>query len=697
MPTLSLSPLAAAAQITRHHLDFHEGWIEPLATPIALTFGFRASAPTYTDPTNHVELSFSRFDAAQIDAATLALQLWGDVANVSLTRVGTGNVGNSAYTDQATILIGNFNNSGVGAAGVGYIPSWNTPSPGNKVSEHSDGDFWLNLAYFPAPTTPQPGSYYFQLFLHELGHTLGLAHPGDYGGFATYENNAVYIEDTQQYTVMSYFPASKTGADHGGIYGSTPLLEDIAALQRYYGANQTTRTGDTVYGFNSNADRTVFHLTSAAQSIVFAIWDAGGNDTLDFSGYATNQVIDLREGEFSSVGALTKNVAIAVGATIENGIGGSGNDFLIGNGAVNRLVGGPGNDTIDGGGATDTAIFSGLRSAYTISQSGGGFQVSGPDGTDQLLNIENAAFSDQTVVLVSTTHWLASTTIGVHPPGYQISGIGDFNKDGTSDVLWYNQSTRDTDIWSLNNGKWAGSSTIGLHPAGYQISGIGDFNKDGTSDVLWYNPTTRDTDIWAVSNGHWAGSTTIGVHPAGYDIVGIGDFNKDGTSDVLWYNPTTRDTDIWSLNNGQWAGSTTIGVHPAGYQVAGVGDFNNDGTSDVLWFNPTTRETDIWAVSNGHWAGSTTIGVHPAGYQIAGVGDFNQDGTSDVVWYNPSNNDIDVWLVKNGQWAASASVGAHPPGSTLAGVGDFDHNGVADIMWRDANTGNVETWLIAFS
>ena len=98
----------------------------------------------------------------------------------------------------------------------------------------------------------------------------------------------------------------------------------------------------------------------------------------------------------------------------------------------------------------------------------------------------------------------------------------------------------------LENGKWAASSTIGLHPAGYQISGIGDFNNDGTSDVLWYNPATRDTDIWLLNNGQWAASSTIGSHPAGYDIAGIGDFNNDGTSDVLWFNPTTRDTDIWT-------------------------------------------------------------------------------------------------------------------------------------------------------
>ena len=150
----------------------------------------------------------------------------------------------------------------------------------------------------------------------------------------------------------------------------------------------------------------------------------------------------------------------------------------------------------------------------------------GLDGTDQLFNIENAQFADQTISLGGTPtpqpqrpHWMASTDIGTHPPGYQISGIGDFNKDGTSDVLWFNPTTRDTDIWSLSNGKWAASSTIGLHPAGYQISGIGDFNKDGTSDVLWYNPTTRDTDIWLLNNGQWAASSTIGLHPAGYDIA----------------------------------------------------------------------------------------------------------------------------------------------------------------------------------
>ena len=35
---------------------------------------------------------------------------------------------------------------------------------------------------------------------------------------------------------------------------------------------------------------------------IFTIWDAGGNDTLDLSGYYTPSVIDLREGAYSSAG-----------------------------------------------------------------------------------------------------------------------------------------------------------------------------------------------------------------------------------------------------------------------------------------------------------------------------------------------------------------------------------------------------------
>src|SRR3954469_15765152 len=148
---------------------------------------------------------------------------------------------------------------------------------------------------------------------------------------------------------MSYFGEGNTGAGYQGLYAAAPQLDDIRAAQIEYGANMTTRTGDTVYGFNSNADRPWFTLTNSGEKLVFAVWDAGGIDTFDFSGYFNNQTIDLRAGFFSNVGGLTGNVAVAQGVTIEDALGGAGSDVIHGNAAANRIFGGSGSDTVDGG------------------------------------------------------------------------------------------------------------------------------------------------------------------------------------------------------------------------------------------------------------------------------------------------------------------------------------------------------------
>jgi serralysin len=248
------------------------------------------------------------------------------------------------------------------------------------------------------------------VLVHEIGHAIGLAHPSEYnaggGAAVTYNADAGYYEDSRQYTVMSYFSESNTGGAFGGAYAASPLLDDIAAAQLAYGANMTTRAGDTVYGFNSTADRDWFSATSSSTKLVFAAWDAGGADTFDFSGYKVAQTIDLREGFFSSVGGMTGNVTIAIGAVIENAIGGSAADTITGNAVANRITGGQGNDILDGGAGLDTDAYAGRFAAYAVSAlATGGWQIkdnAGGDGTDSVINIESLQFSDRTIALVDS-------------------------------------------------------------------------------------------------------------------------------------------------------------------------------------------------------------------------------------------------------------------------------------------------------
>ncbi|MDO9338402.1 MAG: hypothetical protein Q7T61_18570 [Caulobacter sp.] len=87
--------------------------------------------------------------------------------------------------------------------------------------------------------------------------------------------------------------------------------------------------------------------------------------------------------------------------------GGIGADQLFGGAGADTLVGGAGNDTLNGdlsGDSTygwttgpDTAVYSGPRSSYTVNQSGIGWVVSGPEGTDTLIQIERIQFSDMTM------------------------------------------------------------------------------------------------------------------------------------------------------------------------------------------------------------------------------------------------------------------------------------------------------------
>jgi serralysin len=355
---------------------------------------------------------YSPMSAAEKAVARDAMQLWDDLIPQKIVEKN-GNGADIVFANTTT---------GPAQAWAYY------PGKGAKVS----GDVWTaDPSVNWTNDWLQYDGYGRTTIIHEAGHALGLSHPGDYN-FSddddgdgepdpiTYVADAFYAQDSEQYSIMSYFGPQETGAQpvNGALLlvgnAQTPLLHDILTLQAKYGADPTTRTGDTNYFANSNAGNPVYDLAVNPYPYL-SVYDAGGIDTFDFSTANRSVFLDLRPGAFSSAaaGAVTvaqanailtafnaatdaaqgdfplyntqaevnadadflgtlghnrvlndtgisgifatthRNISIAYNTVIENAAGGSARDYLVGNHVSNQLKGNGGNDVINGLGGDD--------------------------------------------------------------------------------------------------------------------------------------------------------------------------------------------------------------------------------------------------------------------------------------------------------------------------------------------------------
>jgi serralysin len=350
----------------------------------------------------------STMQAAAVDA----FELWDDLIAPSLVRATSGadiNFGYSSRTGGGTYAYTSYGDYANGRWQLDSAEIWLATG---WWSHNDNSDFYF-------------GSYGNLTYMHEIGHALGLDHPGNYNGSATYSADALYAQDTHRYTLMSYFDADADGSrtDHYArsgewLFPQTPMVHDIAAIQAIYGRDMTTRSGNTTYGFGSNTGNDVFDFSVNKDPIV-AIWDGGGTDWLSLSGFSGPQVIKLAAGSYSSVGGMTNNLGIAYGCTIENVRGGRGADSIYGNAADNdirglagndtirggsgddSLFGGAGNDTIDGGAGTDTAYLAEARRDYRVADKGSYVLVTDRSSgeVDKYIGVEKLVFADMSIIL----------------------------------------------------------------------------------------------------------------------------------------------------------------------------------------------------------------------------------------------------------------------------------------------------------
>jgi Domain of unknown function (DUF4347)/FG-GAP-like repeat len=124
------------------------------------------------------------------------------------------------------------------------------------------------------------------------------------------------------------------------------------------------------------------------------------------------------------------------------------------------------------------------------------------DGQVAMWQMNGTATISKTVFANVSTDW-------------QIASTGDFNGDNNSDILWRNTNGQ-VAIWQMDMyGNMLSkdlTTPYSLIDNSWKISGTGDFNGDGKSDILWRNDN-GSTNIWEMNGSTVTAANLVSPNP----------------------------------------------------------------------------------------------------------------------------------------------------------------------------------------
>ena len=353
-------------------------------------------------------------------ALASSLDMWSAVADLSFQQTTSEDDANIGFTRNAD------NKASMGSVATEH------PVGTSAITPPVDGKVVITMDIGASPRATSSygalndfqaasGGYGAGTAVHEAGHAIGLGHGGPYNNTNTVSQQYGPY-DNEVSTLMSYFnphnPVSYaspvvgtnwTTADGIKHYATTWRPLDIDAAQRLYGVqkNDPLNTAQT-FGYNTTITGSLkpyFDFSVNASPVVTLYNTAASGNALDLSQTSQAATLNLNAGTSSSAFGMTNNIAIYDRTYIQKVACGAGDDVC----TVNLTK----DNTIDGGGGSNTAVFSGNRADYTISQANGATVVtrtasvdlaSKPMGVkDTLTSFQALRFDDQTVAVCFCT------------------------------------------------------------------------------------------------------------------------------------------------------------------------------------------------------------------------------------------------------------------------------------------------------
>ena len=209
----------------------------------------------------------------------------------------------------------------------------------------------------------------------------------------------------------------------------------------------------------------------------------------------------------------------------------------------------------------------------------------------------------------------------------------DFTNDGVSDLVW--RKGDQVGLWDMAAGGIPSYVIVGQASTDWTIVGSGDYNGNGTDDLLFRQAGTGSVGYWNIVDGVNTGFVPlIWETSSAWSIVKTqgADFNGDGRDDILWRN-ANGDLGIYRMTGSgafdfAW---DVLGNVSNDWKVLGADDFNGDGRADILWRNSDSGQVGYYAMNGGvqGWVG---LGTATSEWFFQGTADFDGDHFADILW-----------------------------------------------------------------